>query len=253
MELKHKVENTCIEKGRLGVFFVGQCGYIFKNPDGKLLALDLYLSDCCEREFGFKRISAKILQPDDLVFDYIIASHEHYDHFDIDSMPALLNNDKTKLLTTPSGQRQGINLNINPDKIVTLIKDTSYSFEFFTLKTVFCDHGELSKDAVGIIIEIEGKKIYFTGDTSFRPDKIKNLNCEGIDVLIAPINGAYGNLNEEQCAEYAKIINPGLTLPCHFWNFPQHGGNPYKFMTEMGKKAPDVRYSFITQGESIII
>ena len=34
---------------------------LFKLPDGTAIALDLYLSDCCERYFGFKRIMPKIM------------------------------------------------------------------------------------------------------------------------------------------------------------------------------------------------
>ena len=44
---------TPVEKGSLGVFFLGQAGFLFKTSEGKLLAVDPYLSDCCNRYFAF--------------------------------------------------------------------------------------------------------------------------------------------------------------------------------------------------------
>ena len=46
---------------------------------------------------GFKRLLPKVLSPFDLVFDVIIATHPHYDHFDMDSIPCLMSNSKTVL------------------------------------------------------------------------------------------------------------------------------------------------------------
>ena len=44
--------------GATHIFSVGQAGYIIKSASGKMLAIDLYLSDCVERaegNIGFKR------------------------------------------------------------------------------------------------------------------------------------------------------------------------------------------------------
>ena len=46
------------------------------------------------------------------------------------------------------------------------------------------------------------------------------------DILIAPINGAFGNMNDEQATDFCEIIMPKLMIPCHFWNFAEHGENP---------------------------
>lgn len=265
MNFAQNVLNLKVDKNSLAIFFVGQCGYIFKTPNGKLIGLDLYLSDCCERYFGFKRLSAKLFEPDEILFDYILASHDHYDHFDIDSMPSLISNKKTKLLTNKSGAKICEELKIAPEKFETLEMDMEYSFDDFAVKTVFCDHGDLCPDALGFLLKINNFKIYFAGDTAYRPEKIKYLKNENIDVMIAPINGAYGNLNADECAMYAEVVSPKLTIPCHFWTFAQHGGDPMRFINNMdnvnvinninlmNNSETNLKYKLMAQGEYLIL
>ena len=75
------------------VFSTGQAGFIVKSSSGRLLAIDLYLSNCVERlegHKGFKRLLPQILSPSDLAFDAVICTHPHWDHFDVDAVPELL-------------------------------------------------------------------------------------------------------------------------------------------------------------------
>ena len=85
----------CAELGKTHLFSVGQAGFIIKSASGKLFGIDMYLSDCVERvegHVGYKRMLPKILEADELVFDCIVATHFHRDHFDVDSMKALMDN-----------------------------------------------------------------------------------------------------------------------------------------------------------------
>ena len=93
-EFANNVLTTNVEKDEVAVFFLGQAGFLFKTPSGKLMALDPYLSNCCERFFGFKRLMYKILNPSDLTIDYLLVSHAHYDHFDPDSVPEIMKGGK---------------------------------------------------------------------------------------------------------------------------------------------------------------
>ena len=93
-----KVMTTKVDGGNVGVFFLGQAGFLLITADGRLVAIDPYLSNCCERYFGFKRLMPKILEPDDLVLDTLLISHAHYDHFDPDSVPVLMSNGRTQMV-----------------------------------------------------------------------------------------------------------------------------------------------------------
>jgi len=100
---------------QLGVFFLGQAGFLLKTAEGKLIAIDPYLSDCCQRYFGFKRLMPRILEPNDLQLDTLLISHAHYDHFDPDSVPALLSSGKTKLVAAKDVKVECERLGIHAD------------------------------------------------------------------------------------------------------------------------------------------
>ena len=78
--------------GKTSIFFLGQAGFIIKSRKGTLIGIDMYLSDCVERMDGFKRLMPKILEPDDIIFDAVVTTHFHFDHYDIDSIPVLMSN-----------------------------------------------------------------------------------------------------------------------------------------------------------------
>ena len=247
------LKNTNVPEGHAGIFFMGQAGFVLKDSEGHLIAYDIYLSDCCEREFGFKRMLAKILEPDDITFDAIVCSHGHYDHFDKDAMPELIKDEKTALYTTKDGIDELVALGI-PAERATLIErggEISIFGDLVKASFVYCDHGDLAPFAVGTVFDIAGKKIYFAGDTAFRPAELVNAKTVGCDFAALPINGAFGNLNESEAADIASEIKAGITVPCHFWNFAEHGGDPMKFMEKA--KELGVNYKLMHQGEFILI
>ena len=244
-------------KGMTHLFYVGQAGFIVKSKSGQTLALDLYLSDCGERiegHTGFKRLLPRILSPQEVIFDYIIATHPHFDHYDVDSMPFLMSNPHTRLYASVDC-KQFVDQDALDEKRITYVKpgNTCQAGDFL-LHFINCDHGTLAPDAVGVIIEVDGKRIMVAGDTCLRLDrKDEYLSKGSLDVMIAPINGAYGNLNEDDCAELSKVLSPELTIPCHYGLFATHRGLPGLFMEIMREKCPDNDYLLMTMGESIIL
>ncbi len=247
-----KVAAHTVQKGEVTVFSMGQAGYLIKTASGKLIGLDMYLTDCVERLCNFRRISAKMLAPDELHFDYLLVSHEHPDHFDVDAMPILMANPYTQTITSVCGKKLADSLGIKKN-VIELKRGDVYETPDFTVRAVYCNHGELAPYALGFILEIDGFKLYYAGDTCFSPEQVAPFREEHFDLMMAPLNGAFGNLNEEECAKYAAIVQPKLTLPCHFWTFIEHGGDPRKFIEAMEKEAPDQKYLFLTQGEYVTL
>lgn len=248
-----EIENINVKKSEVVVFFMGQAGFIFKDSDNRLIAVDLYLSDCCERFFGFKRLMPKLIAPDELEFDIIIATHAHYDHFDIDAMPQLMSNSKAILYTSAEGVNECRKLNISLNHVIEIPLGSTHKYENIEITAVYADHGELAPDAVGVILEIGDKCIYIAGDTAYRPEKVKEIANYEIDLMIVPINGAYGNLNEKEAVLLTEIMNPELVVPCHYGNFAEHGGNPDLFAKNMESMLSKQKYKVMKIGESIII
>ncbi len=243
------VRGTYVPKGSVAAFWAGQAGFVIKTSDNKLVALDLYLSDCCERYFGFKRVMPYLLEAHELDFDYVVASHSHYDHFDVDSI-AMLMRGNARFIGAMDTKAECERLNIK-EKTNFIACGEQVEFEGVKIKGVPCDHGELAPDALGLLIEIEGKTIYYMGDTAFRKDYLENKELQGVDLLIAPINGQFGNLNSEQATDASEILGAKMTIPCHFWNFAEHEGNPNEFIKKMNEKS--LKYKLLRIGEGVII
>lgn len=243
--------------GQTHLFSLGQAGYVIKSKSGQLLGIDLYLSECVERvegHIGFKRLLPHILAPFDLVFDFLIATHAHYDHFDMDSMPQLMSNNSTKLFCSITCKDEVERLKMLHNNISYIKPSDKYSCGDFNLSFVNCDHGKGAPDAVGVIITIDGKNILEVGDTCFHADfKNEYLNQGPLDVLIAPINGAYGNLNESECSLLSKLLSPKLTIPCHYGMFASHGGNPGLFLQIMKNECPNNKIAILQLGEKLTL
>lgn len=252
MQFANQVFMKTVPAGKLGVFFLGQAGFLFKTADGRLVAIDPYLSNCCERYFGFKRLMPRILEPNDLPLDLLLISHGHYDHFDPDSVPAILSGTGTALVAATDVKAECDRLGLHGD-ITYLTCNEQVARAGVVVTGVPCDHGDLAPDALGLLVEIDGKKIYYMGDTAFRPDYLEDERFSNVDLLLLPINGAFGNLNEEQAARVISILKPKLAVPCHYWNFAEHGGNPGIFQKQMEVIAPECAYSLLRQGEGILI
>ncbi len=237
--------------GETHIFAVGQAGYIIKSASGRLLAIDLYLSDCVERfekSVGFKRLLPKILSPDELEFDVVICTHHHLDHFDVDSIPAMISNRKTKLLCSVDCEIlvEQLGLDYYKSQIFYVKPTDKYRVMDFQIEFVLCDHGSAAPGSVGVYLTVNGKNIYETGDTCLRLDKVSEMPHE-LDVLIAPINGAYGNMNEEECSKLAEALNPNITIPCHYGMFAAHHGDVGKFYDIMNMK--NLTFKLIGLGE----
>lgn len=233
--------------------FAGQAGFILETEAGLRVGVDLYLSDCCHRYFGFKRLLPYLFEAGELDLDVLVATHAHYDHFDPDSVPAILENSKTHMVAACDVKAEAEQLGLDQSRFTYLRVGDAFEREGLRITAMPCDHGAETPDAIGLFIEIDGKTIYVAGDTAFREPYFKNPAVQHPDVFVMPINGAFGNLNETEGAMAASLIGAKLTVPCHFWNFAEHGGNPQLFMNEMNERNPDCPYTLMRPGESILI
>ena len=147
-----------MKKTKTTLTFAGQAGFILESSSGLCIGVDLYLSNCCERYFGFKRLMPYLYDPLELELDAVVATHAHYDHFDPDSVPLLLRNGKTRLVAARDVKIEAEKLGLNPDQITYLGIGDSYSDDAVTIKALPCDHGELAPDALGLLITMDGKR-----------------------------------------------------------------------------------------------
>ena len=106
MSLAENIRRTGVLPGELAVCWLGQAGFLLKDCQGKVLVIDPYLSNCGEQMRGFKRLSPILLAPEELTPDYYLITHLHFDHFDYETVPKILERGTSPLFLGPSSCRE---------------------------------------------------------------------------------------------------------------------------------------------------
>lgn len=237
------------------LFSMGQAGFILKSQQGQTLGIDLYLSECVEPlegHDGYHRLMPQIVDPKEIFLDVIIATHHHRDHFDVDAIPLLMANGKTILFCAYDCKDDVNCLGIDLNRVFFVKPGDRHKVGDFDIRFINSDHGDGAPHEVGILVTVDNKNILEVGDTSLRLDwKDEYLQAGPLDVLIAPINGAYGNINEQEHVTLTKMLEPKLTVPCHFGMFPSHGGHSGLWRELIVKQLPNQDYKIFTMGEGI--
>lgn len=226
-----------IAPNELGIFYLGQAGFIIQTPQGKRLVIDAYLSHAAERLFGFKRMIPAVVTAEEVKADIWLSTHEHIDHLDVDVLPIALRHEQTYFIGAPDCEKHYNELGFPEGRYGILNEGEEWADGGLRIRAIYADHGKLAPDALGYLLELYGVRIYHTGDTAYRPEEIMaSLNAE-VDIMIAPINGQYGNMNAREACQLAAVVKPKYVIPSHFWMFLEHvgaegAGDPSTFLRE---------------------
>ncbi len=239
MKLKQLIEQTSPDAGELAIFYLAQAGFYFKTATGRTVGLDPYLSDCCERMFGFKRLIPSPLALEEFRADFLVSTHSHADHLDPDLLALAVNNPAMRYVGSPDCLPLYQQAVISSDRVTVLAAGESATLDDIEFRAVHADHGELAPDAVGMLLTLENITIYAVGDTSYCPEKIlESLGTVKVDIMIVPINPAFGNPGAENAAKLAGLVKPRVVIGSHFGMFAEHGGDPGAFLEYAGRTLP---------------
>ena len=144
--------------------------------------------------------------------DYLLVTHEHFDHFNQDAIK-LLTGDKTRFITNKrcadmygSGEvmKNGDKLQIADDFAIEAV--TAYNYT--EGRTQFHPKGRDN----GFILTIDGLRIYIAGDT----EDISEMSAiKDIDIAFLPCNQPY-TMTPDQLVKAARIIKPKVVFPYHY-------------------------------------
>ena len=147
--------------------------------------------------------------------DFVLVTHEHGDHFDLEALGILggeviTNANCAKMMTkakmkhTFKALSNGQSLDLTPDIHI----DAVPAYNYTEGHTQFHPKGRDN----GFILTIDGLRIYIAGDTEDIPELAA---VKDIDVAFLPCNQPY-TMTVEQLVNAAKIIQPKVLIPYHF-------------------------------------
>ena len=146
--------------------------------------------------------------------DFILITHDHYDHFDLDSINKI-SNDKT-IFIIPDSMVKKVLSKLNMSKVMTVVPNNEYTIEGLHIVTVPSyntnkNFHQKSYNWVGYLVEIDGKSVYVAGDTDITEEN-KSVIC---DIAFLPIGGTY-TMDYKEAAELANILKPSIVIPIHY-------------------------------------
>lgn len=167
----------------------------------------------------------------DLAADFILLSHGHFDHMP-DAAAIAQRTGATvigtlELATWVNGQGAANVHGMQPGG--------SFRFPFGRVKLTIAHHGSMLPDgsyggvAVGFIVDIGGKRVYYTGDTALFLD-MQLYGEEGIDLLILPIGDNF-TMGPEDALRCVRFVKPKAVIPLHYGTWPPIAQDAVGFAT----------------------
>jgi L-ascorbate 6-phosphate lactonase len=251
--------------GSCALWWMGQQSFILKMGS-VVLYLDPFLSDV------EGRLVAPMLKPQDVRnASFVLGTHDHIDHIDRGSWPAIADASKDAVFVVPDLLRESLSqeTGISPNRFAGLNDGLTYESRGIRISAVAAAHEFLDRDDesgrypyLGYIIEGNGCVVYHAGDTCRYEGLVGKLRRWPIGAAILPINGRdaarlrrniIGNMTYQEAADLAGELEPGVTIPAHFDMFGHNGADPQPFIEYMNVKYPRLKAIVCEHGRRTMI
>lgn len=139
--------------------------------------------------------------------DYIFITHDHYDHYDLDSINNIKKSN-TKIIVPECLKNEDIDLIVEPNK-----KYTIDEIEFETIPSYNTNKNfhPKEKNYVGYNLLLENEYYYIMGDT----DRTEEADKVRTDYCFVPIGGTY-TMTVEEAINYINDLKPKTAIPIHY-------------------------------------
>lgn len=216
--------------------FLGQAGFLVKLGN-KNLYIDPYLSNSVQKIEGdqLKRNSPVVIKPENIRdASYVLITHEHLDHCDLETLIPIKSNNPSCIFIGPYGVIDILRLNKFEENNLIQCDGRGKFLEndTFSLHSIPAAHPELELNSyncyrhVGYVIDVNGVKIYHSGDTCVCDELIQSMKSfDEIDYALLPVNednyykrknNIIGNMSIREAFTLCEEINAKVLIPTHW-------------------------------------
>ncbi len=178
-------------------------------------------------------------QDEEVGLDAILITHEHPDHFHIESIKKIVQNNPGIEIYSNSAVKQladeaGLSCKEIKDGEELVIKGVK-------IESFSCDHAEIYNSVItpawnsGFLIE---EKLYLPGDALHNPGK-------KVDVLAAPVAGPW--LDVKDAVDYIKEISPRIAFPIHDGFLKP--GHPFHYIPQKCLENSGIEFTVFEEGK----
>jgi L-ascorbate metabolism protein UlaG (beta-lactamase superfamily) len=229
--------------------YVGHATFLLTLGNGTVILFDPWFG---EGGFGTSRMIPPALKQESLSrCDFILASHAHDDHFDIEAIKLAKRLSSTIIGPSEVGskaERTGISI----ERIKILDEKDACEINGLIIHGVPAYH---PGEALGIVLETDEGVIYHSGDTILFDELTNTLSDYRIDVALVTIGGLkiiFKKLmmDYKDAVKLVAEIKPKYAIPMHYRTFRGINVDPIKFQEAVQVEDPDIEVIILSPGKS---
>lgn len=220
------------------ITFLGQSGWLIESPKANIV-IDPFLEGN----------PLAVHKAADINADYILISHAHGDH--IRDVGSIAKKCKSTIIANYeiATYYDSKGFATHPMHI-----GGAYNFPFGRVKLTPAFHGSSFPDGTyggmpaGILLTIDDKVFYHTGDTALFSDMQLIGKHNLVDVMMVCIGDNF-TMGIDDAAEAVGLVKPRLTIPMHYKTFPLIDVDPEEFARKIKSTGNEVK--IMNVGESL--
>ncbi len=237
-------------RGALRFWWLGQNSFVFKGA-GRVLYIDPYLAPDRARQ------TPPPLRADEVAnADLILGTHDHSDHVDRKSLPAMLAaSPRAKLVVSRVVARRLAAEGYPADRLVAVGDGQTVEVGGVEVIGVRAAHEffdqdpELGYPHLGFVVRLNGVTFFHAGDGVPWEGLVSTLARYRPDALFVPINGrdaeryrrnCLGNFTFQEAVDLVGALQPRLAVPMHYDMFAGNSERVERFADYLAAKFPGI-------------
>ena len=141
--------------------------------------------------------------------DLILISHTHHDHLSPADIKKIQKEETVIIASSDAASQLSGDVRVlKPGQEVTVHGITIQAIPAYNIGKAY--HPKASQ-WIGFLLTVEGKTIYYGGDT----DLIPEMQSIRADIVILPVGGTY-TMTAKEAAEAVNLIRPEVAIPIHY-------------------------------------
>ena len=228
------------------VTWLGQAGFLLEAAGTRIL-VDPFLAEHADRAYpppGLDGVGSGC--------DWLFVTHDHLDHLDADSLPAIAARSNARLRVVVPAPLADRVRELAPDaEVIPVAPEAGVELGAAGRAVVVpATHADDPTDGytegggryVGYVFELDGVAIYHAGDTLVTGALLAILGDMRIDVALLPVNGRNwfrerqglaGNMDVREAVGVAREIGARVLVPIHWDLFAANGERPGAVVDEV--------------------
>lgn len=236
--------------GTLAFWWLGQNGFIFKGA-GRVVYVDPYLAPDPYRQTPPPLRAAEVTNA-----DLILCTHDHGDHVDRKSLPAMLAaSPRARMVVSRVVAKRLAADGYPADRLVGVDDGETVELEGVQVTGIRSAHEFFDRDPelgyphLGFVLRLNGVSLYHAGDGVPWEGLITTLAAHHPDGVFVPINGrdaeryrrnCIGNFTFQEAVDLVGALQPRLAVPMHYDMFAGNQEKVERFVDYLDAKYPGI-------------